>query len=108
MKNVLTALMLSLFVTVAFAQKKKNVKIEKTGVEASCGTCNFGMEGKKCALAVKIDGKAYFVEGTDIHKHGDSHAADGFCKTVRKADVKGKIVNGKFRVRKFVLQPVKK
>jgi hypothetical protein len=36
------------------------------------------MEGKACDLAVRIDGKAYFVDGTSIDSHGDAHAADGF------------------------------
>jgi hypothetical protein len=43
-------------------------------VEASCGQCQFGMEGHGCELAVRIDGK-YFVDGTSS---GDAHANDGF------------------------------
>jgi hypothetical protein len=35
------------------------------------------MEGHGCELAVRIDGKPYFVDGTDLH-HGDAHANDGF------------------------------
>ena len=30
-------------------------------VEASCGQCQFGLKGEGCRLAVRIDGKAYFV-----------------------------------------------
>jgi hypothetical protein len=65
-----------LFVTVALLRVKKNPKSQI--VEASCGQYQFGMEGKACDLAVRIDGKAYFVDGTSIDSHGDAHAADGF------------------------------
>lgn len=76
-------------------------------VEASCGQCQFGMKSKSgCDLAVRIDGKAYFVEGTDIHKHGDAHAADGFCSVVRKAEVTGEVKNDKFVATNFNLLPM--
>jgi len=78
-------------------------------VEASCGQCNFGLTDKKgCDLAVKIDGKAYWVTGTDISKHGDAHASDGFCATVRKAEVTGAIVDGKFAATSFNLLTIEK
>jgi hypothetical protein len=38
----------------------------------------FGMEGHGCELAVRIDGKSYFVDGSSIDSHGDAHAKDGF------------------------------
>jgi hypothetical protein len=41
-------------------------------VEASCGQCQFGMEGHGCELAVRIDGKPYFVDGTSLDSHGDA------------------------------------
>lgn len=74
-------------------------------VEASCGECQFGMKGKDCDLAVRIDGKAYFVDGTSIDDHGDAHAADGFCEAIRKAEVQGEIVNGRFVATYFKLLP---
>jgi hypothetical protein len=37
------------------------------------------MEGHGCELAVRIDGKPYFVDGTSLDSHGDAHANDGFC-----------------------------
>jgi hypothetical protein len=74
-------------------------------VEASCGTCQFDLKGDDCALAVRIDGKAYFVDGTSIDAHGDAHAKDGFCQAVRKAEVKGKLVNDRFAVSHFKLVP---
>jgi len=35
-------------------------------VEASCGQCQFGLPGRGCDLAVRIDGDAYYVDGTGI------------------------------------------
>src|SRR5689334_6072103 len=58
-------------------------------VEASCGECQLGMEGDGCDLAVRIDGKAYFVSGAKMGDYGDAHAADGFCNAIRKARVTG-------------------
>jgi hypothetical protein len=88
----------------AQAQEKKETS-KKQIVEASCGQCQFGMEGKECDLAVRIDGKSYFVDGTHIDKHGDAHAEDGFCAKVRKAEVVGEIVNNRFKVTYFKLLP---
>lgn len=82
-------------------------KVEKQIVDASCGQCNFGMKTKKgCDLAVRIDGKSYFVEGTKIDKFGDAHSEDGFCSAVRKAEVSGEIVGDKFVASTFKLLPV--
>jgi hypothetical protein len=75
-------------------------------VEASCGLCQFGMKAEDCILAVRIDGKTYWVDGTDIDSHGDAHAADGFCKAIRKAEVQGEIVNNRFQASYFKLLPV--
>jgi hypothetical protein len=50
-----------------------------------------------CDLAVKIDGKAYFVEGFEIDDFGDAHDEHtGFCEVIRKGEVVGKIENNKF------------
>jgi hypothetical protein len=76
-------------------------------VEAACGQCRLGLPGKGCDLAVRINGKAYFVDGTGIDQHGDAHAADGFCKAVRKARVQGTIVNGRFKATHFELLKTK-
>lgn len=72
-------------------------------VETACGECQFKMTGKTCDLAVRIDGKSYFVDGTTIDEHGDAHAKEGFCNAIRKADVQGSIVNDKFKVTYFKL-----
>ncbi|MBL0066128.1 MAG: hypothetical protein IPP38_14170 [Bacteroidetes bacterium] len=76
-------------------------------VEASCGQCQFGLKGEGCKLAVRIDGKAYFVKGTDIDSHGDAHGKDGFCEAIRKAEVQGAVVNNEFVLTYFRLQDTK-
>jgi len=89
------------------AQDKEAFKNET--VEASCGQCNFGIKGKGgCDLAVRIDGKSYFVDGTKLDNHGDAHAKDGFCSVVRKAVVSGEIVDSRFKASEFKLLPVEK
>jgi len=74
-------------------------------VEASCGQCRLGLPGKSCDLAVRIDGKAYFVDGTTIDSHGDAHAKDGFCQAIRKVEVQGQVVNNRFVASYFRLVP---
>lgn len=87
-----------------YAQEKQKPQI----VEVSCGQCQFGMQSKKgCDLAVRMDGKTYFVEGTKLDEHGDAHAEDGFCNAVRKAEVVGEIKEDKFVVSYFKLLPQK-
>jgi hypothetical protein len=89
------------------AQEKKEQKPQI--VEVSCGQCQFGMTEKQgCDLAVRIEGKSYFVEGTTIDDHGDAHAHDGFCEAIRKAEVVGEIKGTRFVVRTFKLLPVEK
>jgi hypothetical protein len=87
-----------------FACATTNQKEEFTRiVETSCGECNFQMTGDECDLAVKIDGKYYFVEGSAIHEHGDAHAEDGLCTVVREAKVTGRIKGGVFVASSFEL-----
>lgn len=74
-------------------------------VETACGQCQFGLKEKGCSLAVRIKGQAYFVDGTTIDEHGDAHADDGFCNAVRKAEVQGTVVNGRFKATYFKLLP---
>lgn len=74
-------------------------------VETACGQCQFGLKEKGCTLAVRINGQAYFVEGTSIDEHGDAHADDGFCNAVRKAAVQGSVVKGRFKATYFKLLP---
>ncbi len=72
-------------------------------VEASCGQCQFNMEGEGCDLAVRIDGQAYWVDGTGLDDHGDAHAEDGFCEAVRQAKVTGSVKEGRFHAKSFEL-----
>ena len=84
-------------------QNTKDISIHQV-VEAACGQCQFGMTDKLgCDLAVKVDGETYFVDGTKIDEHGDAHADDGFCVVIRNANVKGKIVDGRFKSESFTL-----
>lgn len=74
-------------------------------VEASCGQCRLGLAGKGCDLAVRFGGKAYFVDGSSIDSHGDAHAKDGFCNAIRRAEVRGQVVNNRFVATHFRLLP---
>lgn len=103
MKKFLLVFALILSAAVSAQEAKQTPQV----VEASCGQCNFGMKGGGCSLAVKIDGKPYFVDGTTIHDHGDAHAADGFCSAVRQAEVTGEIVDGRYKAKSFKLLPAK-
>ena len=75
-------------------------------VDAACGECKLGMKVPGCQLAVRINGKAYLVEGADLDDYGDAHAAHGMCNAIRKAEVTGKVVNDKFVATSFKLLPV--
>lgn len=66
-------------------------------VELSCGKCQFHMKGKGCDLAVRINGKSYYVDGPGIDDFGDAHANDGFCMAIRKAEVQGVVVKNRFK-----------
>ena len=100
MKKMIFFLML--LMTALFYSQQKSTQI----VEVACGQCQFDLKQKKgCDLAVRINGKSYFVEGTKIDDHGDAHAKDGFCNAVRKAEVIGEIINDKFVVSYFKLLP---
>ncbi len=72
-------------------------------VEASCGQCQFGMDGDGCDLAIRYQGQAWFVEGTSIDEHGNAHADDGFCNAIRMARVTGKLEGDRFLVESFEL-----
>ena len=85
------------------SQKGNNMSINQV-VEAACGQCQLGITEKSgCDLAIRIDGKSYFVDGTSIHDHGDAHADDGFCAAIRQANVKGEIIDGRFKAESFTI-----
>ena len=111
MKRVFTIL-LCCFAMAAVAQTKEAGKIDPgkkvLTVDASCGQCKLGLKGKSCDLAIRIDGQAYFVDGTSIDQHGDAHADDGFCNKIRKAKVQGEVVDNRFKATYFQLLPEEK
>ncbi len=113
-KYFITALFFLFSISISNAQAKepKNKPSETAQkmqvVEASCGQCHFAMKEKGCTLAVRIDGKTYFVDGTYIDSHGNSHDDDGFCNAIRKAEVKGEVVNNRFKASYFKLLPPEK
>ncbi len=71
--------------------------------DVSCGECNFDLEGNDCDLAVKIGDKAYYVDGVGIKDYGHPHDKNGFCVAVRKAELQGDIVDGRFKATYFNL-----
>ena len=79
--------------------------VKKQIVEVSCGQCQFGMTSEKgCTLAVRLDGKTYFVDGADIDDFGDAHDEDtGFCFAVRKAEVVGEVKDDRFKATSITL-----
>ncbi|HEY0900371.1 MAG TPA: DUF6370 family protein [Sphingobacteriaceae bacterium] len=111
MKFFITALMVCLSAMTSLAQQKETKtsqpdRNKKTLlVDAACGQCQLGLPGKSCDLAVRIDGKSYFVDGSDIDSHGDAHAKDGFCNAIRKAKVQGELVDNRFKASYFQLVP---
>lgn len=77
---------------------------EKTFItEASCGQCQFGIKSQKgCDLAIKVDDKAYFVDGAKIDDFGDAHDEKiGLCNVIRKVEVAGKVENDRFIATSF-------
>lgn len=113
MKYLIILMALSFTSMTAMAQQSKEKEKTKLvydkdkpvyEVEASCGTCQFKMEGKGCNLAIKFQNKYYYVEGTDIDDHGDAHEKEGFCNAIKKARVQGQVVGDKFLVTWFALK----
>lgn len=86
----------------------ENVEFTDRIVELSCGQCKLGLEGKGCDLAVRIEGKSYFVDGSGIDDHGDAHADDGLCNCIRKAKVTGQIQDGRFVATSIKILPAAK
>ncbi|MGZ5211716.1 MAG: DUF6370 family protein [Kaistella sp.] len=105
MKKLIIVCLMFLGITISSQQAKLKTQV----VEAACGQCQFEMQGKKgCDLAVRIDGKSYFVEGTKIDDHGDAHSQEGFCNAVRKAEVTGEVKGEKFVATSFKVLPAEK
>ncbi len=62
-------------------------KLDGVDVEAGCGKCEYGLVDA-CALAIKVDGKAYLVDGTDIISD-----EVGLCGATRPAKVTGEVTD---------------
>ncbi len=92
----------------AAAVESQTVAVVDQVVEASCGQCQFGMEGSGCDLAVRIDGKSFYVDGSSIDDHGDAHGEDGMCNCVRQATVTGEVKNGRFVATTIKVLPLEK
>lgn len=89
-------------------QHVATIQIMNQTVEASCGECQFGMEGSGCDLAVRIEGKAYYVDGAMLDDHGDAHGDDGMCNCIRQAKVSGELKGGRFVSTSFEVMPFDK
>ncbi len=111
MKKSIYSILFLLFAHFSYAQDSTRLNLDRSKkvqiVEASCGQCQFKMAGKGCTLAVRINGKSYFVEKADIDAFGDAHSDEGFCNAIRKAKVQGEIVNNKFMATYFELLSTK-
>lgn len=81
----------------------REIELVDRTVEVACGECQFKLPGNGCDLAIRLDSKAYFVDGSTIDDHGDAHAEDGLCNAIRKANVTGTIRNGRFQASKIEL-----
>lgn len=107
-KSFLLFLSLGLFAQVSLAQNKTKEIKDKT-VEASCAQCKFKIkEPQGCDLAIRLNGKVYFVDGTNLDAHGDAHEEDGFCNAIRQAEVTGTIKGNRINVTRFSLKPMAK
>tara|TARA_R110002126_G_scaffold75315_1_gene187871 strand:- start:9012 stop:9317 length:306 start_codon:yes stop_codon:yes gene_type:complete len=87
-------LVFAFIIGISCANKKETTQI----AELSCGQCKFDLDSEAgCSLAVRIDDKAYFVEGFNIDDFGDAHDEKiGFCNVIRKGEVTGELVDGRF------------
>lgn len=111
MKSLLSLIIFTLLFQSTNAQSDKpdiskpNSSKKIQFAEVSCGECKFHLKGKSCDLAIRIKGKAYFIDGADIDSFGDAHGKDGFCKAIRKAEVQGAIVKNRYKVTYLKLLP---
>jgi len=116
MKALIFALFITSFSFAANAQTKSQAKttqqattLKEKEVEIACGECKFKMKGKSCDLAIRIDGKSYFVDGKSVDDFGDAHdEKHGFCNVISKATVTGEIVNNRFKATDIKLIAEKK
>lgn len=97
------SIVIVILVMTSCATMKNNDAVIEGVYDVSCGICNLEMTGDDCELAIIIEKKKYYVEGSGINEHGDAHANNGLCSVIRKANVKGVIKNGVFVAEKLEL-----
>jgi hypothetical protein len=111
MRSLISILVLSFFLSSAAAQtgasktSTPDPSLPIQTVEVSCGKCKLGLPGKTCDMAIRFDGKAYYVDGANIDNFGDAHAKDGMCNAIRKAEVQGQLVDNRFKVSYIKILP---
>ena len=67
--------------------------------EVGCGGCIFEMaDAEGCKAAVKVDGKAYWIDGVKISAHNI-----GLCSGSAEADMAGEVQDGIFVATSFAL-----
>ncbi|WP_298878246.1 DUF6370 family protein [uncultured Polaribacter sp.] len=99
MKKIL--ILAILFIGFSCSNKKQEIK---QVAEISCGQCQFDLEGGGCNLAVRVNDKAYYVDGFGIDDFGDAHdLKKGLCNKIRKGEIAGIIENEKFVATKINL-----
>jgi hypothetical protein len=109
--NIVGTITCSFFLFTAKGQSSKNTMaiINKDTtqqiVEIACGQCQFHMPGKGCDLAIRKNGKCYFVKDAGIDDFGDAHGKNGFCNSIRKATVTGHVKHNSYYVKKIILFP---
>ncbi len=75
--------------------------------DVGCSICIFRMPPEDgCRLAIRIEGKPYLVQGSSLDDHGDAHAPDGLCNTVRQAHAAGRIESARFIASRIELLPL--
>jgi hypothetical protein len=109
MRSIIVFLFFSFCAASAVAQTNTLDKLLPVQtVEVSCGKCKLGLPGKTCDMAVRFDGKAYYVDGANIDSFGDAHAHDGMCNAIRKAEVQGELKDSRFKISYIKVLPVAK
>jgi hypothetical protein len=101
-----TSLILVALILTGCATRPTTRVTNPTVVDAACGECLFGLPGKGCDLAVRIDGRSYYVDGINMDSLGDAHAKDGMCEVIRRAKVTGEVRKGRFFASSFELLPM--
>jgi hypothetical protein len=104
MKYLIVLTIVFIGISAKAQEKEKSYK-----VLAACGTCQFNMSSPTgCALAIKVAGKTYWVDGSALADHGDEHAEDGMCKIVKKVVTTGVFLDNRFKASSFTLISDKK